>query len=279
MDGNPAEQRHVLTAEDVILMAWAAPEPARSRLSAFASGIWSRLPSVAPSEHLTALIKLDLRYSSQTNVANLDTRVCAHLAAPHRDRKERPVLMTCRPRMRTISNPHWVSMIVFSKSSSPPLPLSTTDFYPPQMDGATDSPDGSASTSFCTGQEPGPQPPPQHQLQAHQRDHQQSQHGVSAAANLQENTSAMQSAVRLPRCGSAFVDSIFGPEQLPDEQRTMLKDLLNEGISSNSYRTIISQQMRKLPPERVRCCTDVLADQPRQCNLQCRAMGCLIEGC
>ena len=62
----------------------------------------------------------------------------------------------------------------------------------------------------------------------------------------------VQSAPRLPRCGSAFVDSVFGPAQLLDEQRTMLKDLLNEGISSNSYRTIISQQMRKLPPERVR---------------------------
>lgn len=77
MEGSPAEQRHVLTAEDVILMAWAAPEPARSRLSAFASDIWSRLPSVAPSEHLTALIKLDLRYSSQTDAAAIDPRVCA----------------------------------------------------------------------------------------------------------------------------------------------------------------------------------------------------------
>jgi len=132
-----------------------------------------------------------------------------------------------------------------------------------QVDGATDSPDGSASTSFCTGQEPAPQqqPPQQQQQQQrnpqHQEQHQQSHYGAPAAATQQqqqqESTSAMvQSAPRLPRCGSAFVDSVFGPAQLPDEQRTMLKDLLNEGISSNSYRTIISQQMRKLPPERVR---------------------------
>ena len=131
------------------------------------------------------------------------------------------------------------------------LPLCT------QVDGATDSPDGSASTSFCTGQEPAPQQQQQQQQRQSQHpEHQQSHCGVpaaAAAAQQQENTSAtMQSAPRLPRCGSAFVDAVFGAAQLPDEQRTMLKDLLNEGISSNSYRTIISQQMRKLPPERVR---------------------------
>ena len=69
---------HVLTAEDIILMAWAAPEPARARLSAFASGIWSRLPSVAPSDHLTALLNLDHSYSqnqSQNQTADHDPRV------------------------------------------------------------------------------------------------------------------------------------------------------------------------------------------------------------
>ena len=90
MEGNPCQQRHVLTAEDVILMAWAAPEPARSRLSAFASAIWSRLPSVAPSEHLTALIKLDARYSSQPNAAAIDPRVCLGMVLPRMD-----ALCTC----------------------------------------------------------------------------------------------------------------------------------------------------------------------------------------
>ncbi len=71
---------HVLTAEDIILMAWAAPEPARARLSAFASGIWARLPSVAPSDHLTALLNLDHSYS-QNQLANHDPRVSLRLLA------------------------------------------------------------------------------------------------------------------------------------------------------------------------------------------------------
>jgi hypothetical protein len=70
----------VLTAEDIILMAWAAPEPARARLSAFASGIWARLPSVAPSDHLTALLNLDHSYS-QNQLANHDPRVSLRLLA------------------------------------------------------------------------------------------------------------------------------------------------------------------------------------------------------
>jgi len=105
VEGSPAEQRHVLTAEDVILMAWAAPEPARSRLSAFASDIWSRLPSVAPSEHLTALIKLDLRYSSQTNAATNDPRVCSEwICLVWTQGAQKKSLLCCLMGIRMLSN-------------------------------------------------------------------------------------------------------------------------------------------------------------------------------
>ncbi len=110
------------------------------------------------------------------------------------------------------------------------------------MDAGTDSPDGSASTSFCTSQEPGQ---PRQQPYEQQQQQQQSVSAVAAHAGPPP---------RPQLSADAFVDGLFGPEELPGQQRGMLKELLTENISSNSYRTIISQQMRKLPPERV--CTD-----------------------
>jgi hypothetical protein len=104
------------------------------------------------------------------------------------------------------------------------------------VDAGTDSPDGSASTSFCTGQEPS---------QPLAQPYEQQQPSSCAAAAPVIPPHSQLSA-------DAFVDGLFGPDELPGEQRGMLKELLSESISSNSYRSIISQQMRKLPPERVR---------------------------
>ena len=56
----------VLVAEDIILMAWAVPEPQRSWLSSFTAGVWPRLPAVGPSDHLNALLRLDATHSIAT---------------------------------------------------------------------------------------------------------------------------------------------------------------------------------------------------------------------
>ena len=130
-----------------------------------------------------------------------------------------------------------------------------------QVEAGTDSPDGSASTSFCTGQEPG-QP-----LSQPYEHHQPSRTAVAAPViPPQSQLSA-----------NAFVDGLFGPGELPGEQRGMLKELLSESISSNSYRSIISQQMRKLPPERVRHSPQCTASLPRSSNRP-RRLACLKVG-